>query len=102
MSGKYLARRYISIVGSVPRVDLRAYRPPHAATKLLTKQYCERQRLVPIRVTQGVLIVALAHPEKRELATGEVALLTGLKVEVVHANLAEIENAIRSCYGAAS
>jgi type IV pilus assembly protein PilB len=88
----------------VPSVDLRAHRPAHSATKLLTKELCERHMIVPVRVAQRVLVVAMPDPDTAAAAAAvaEVAVLTGMKVEIVRASVEEIEVAIGVCYGGAS
>ena len=86
----------------VPSVDLRAYRPDHAVTKLLTKEFCTRNAIVPVSTVRGVLIVAVVEPENQAATIAEVEARTGLKVEVVRASAEEIELAIATCYGGLS
>jgi hypothetical protein len=84
----------------IPSVDLRTFRPARSATKLLTKQLCEQHAIVPVSLAQGVLIVAMAHPEDQAALIAELKLFTGMNVELVRATAAEIEETIRACYGA--
>ena len=70
----------------VPAVDLRAYGPEDAATRLLTKQFCARNAVVPVRVVRGAAVVAAVEPESQAAAIAEVETLTGMKVEIVRAS----------------
>jgi hypothetical protein len=87
---------------AVPSVDLRAYRPAHSATKLLTKQLCEQHMIVAVSIAHAVLIVAMVAPENRASLVAELELLTGMTVEVVRASADEIRETIGACYGAES
>jgi hypothetical protein len=81
----------------VPRVDLRRYRPDHAATRLLTRRRCEELRVVPVKVVGESLVLAMSrldHPATVE----EITMLTGLRVEVVSATLEQIALTIAACY----
>jgi hypothetical protein len=86
----------------VPSVDLRAWQPPHAATKLLTKKLCEQHGVVPVSVGKGVLIIASAVPDDAVSVIAELEVFTGLKIEVVRATELEIRDTIRNSYGAES
>ena len=85
----------------VPRVELRAYRPPHVATRLLTRRFCEEQAVMPVNVIGGSLIIAMANPDDRS-TIDEEALMTGLMIEVVAAMPDEIADSIANCYGEAN
>ncbi len=82
-----------------PTIDLLAYRPAHAARKLLTKKLCEEREVVPVSTDGGVLVVAMVRP--RASLVAELAVFTGMKIDPVRATAADVQHTIRTCYGGA-
>lgn len=85
----------------VPRVDLRAYRPGHQATGLLTRRFCEERGVIPVNVIGSTVIIAMANPDD-QATIDEVRVLTGKRIEVVRATSDEIRDSIVACYGDAN
>ena len=83
----------------IPSVDdLKGYTPQYAATRLLTREFRERRVVVPVSVVGGSLVVAVTDPDRLAATIAEVALLTGMKVDVVLATAADIKDTIAVCY----
>jgi len=72
-----------------------------AVIDLLTREFIEEHRVLPLFLVRGVLTVAVIEPSNLFLAE-EMARLSGHEVQVVAATPTEIESAIRSWLPAAN
>ncbi len=92
-----IARTLEKAVGA-DSVDLREVRISPEAAGLLPPEFCRENLLLPIRLEDGVLTVAMADPSdifKRE----NLEMLLGVRVSVVMAKGSELEGRITGVYG---
>jgi hypothetical protein len=81
----------------VAAIDLDAYPIERAVLDLLSRDACERHRIIPVDRTPGGLIVAMADPTDLR-AIDDIKFLTGLNVEPALALEQTILRAIERCY----
>lgn len=82
----------------VPTVDLQVHPPAPAALALLTDAFCAQHGIVPIAVHGKTFVVAAARPEDVAMRE-EVRVVTGLAIEVVHADGELVDRVRRAAYG---
>ncbi|MBI5556268.1 MAG: Flp pilus assembly complex ATPase component TadA [Deltaproteobacteria bacterium] len=70
-------------------VDLEALAPSKSVIKYLPRDLCERNRLIPIRLNERQLTVAMADPSDM-FKCDNIAMMTGLKVAPVIASASDI------------
>ncbi len=71
------------------------------AVDLITGEFAEKHRLLPISLSGNTLVIAMANP--LDLNTIDaVSRMTGHYVEVVYASESDIQDALRKYYGAKS
>jgi type IV pilus assembly protein PilB len=88
---------FLSAQYRVPAVNLDEYEIEPEVTKLVSKEVCEKHRIVPVSRTGTALIVAMADPTNLH-AIDDIKFLTGLNVEPVVASEAGILAAIERTY----
>ncbi len=85
----------------VPFVSQVAKTADPSVIELLSREFIEEHRVLPLFLVRGVLTVAVVEPSNLILAE-EIARITGHEVQVVAATRTEIETAIRSWLPAAN
>ncbi|MBL0348865.1 MAG: Flp pilus assembly complex ATPase component TadA [Elusimicrobia bacterium] len=82
---------------SVPPLDLNATHVEKSALTLLTQPVCEKLRLLPLRLTNTTITVAMANPLDAD-ALRETRLLAAREVEAVYALPEKIDALVAECY----
>ncbi|MFN2525062.1 MAG: PilT/PilU family type 4a pilus ATPase [Actinomycetota bacterium] len=80
-------------------IDLQTEQPAPEALALVPEELARRQLVLPVRVENGTLLVAIADP-RNHLALEEVAQLTGREASVAAAYRADLVAAIEKAYSA--
>src|SRR5277367_1854869 len=83
----------------VPTVNLEEYEIDAEILKLVSKEQCEKQRVVPVSRAGSSLIVAMADPTNLN-AIDDLKFLTGYNIEPVIASETSIHTAIEKYYNA--
>jgi type IV pilus assembly protein PilB len=83
----------------VPTVNLEEYEIEADILKLVTKEPCERHKVIPVSRTGNSLIVAMADPTNLN-AIDDLKFLTGYNIEPVIASETAIAAAIEKYYNA--
>lgn len=83
---------------NVPTIDLTSFEIDEEATKLVSRQVCEKHMVIPVTLAGKNLVVAFADPSNIYVKD-DLALLTRCKIEVVVASEAAISTAIEKYYG---
>src|SRR5579883_2002304 len=83
----------------VPTVNLDEYEIDAEILKLVSKEQCEKHKVVPVSRTGNALIVAMADPTNLN-AIDDLKFLTGYNIEPVIASETAIHNAIEKYYNA--
>ncbi len=80
-------------VDALPVVDLKRYQVDPEALRLVPEAMARKYVLIPLRVDQGHLIVAMADPTNL-YANDDLRLRTGLRIKSLKATQADIEGAL--------
>ena len=83
---------------NVERIDFRETRVYPSAARFLPRELCEKSRLIPVKLEDGTLIIAMADPSDI-LKLDNISMLTGLKVKAVIAGSSEILSQLRQVHG---
>ncbi|MFO0676780.1 MAG: type IV-A pilus assembly ATPase PilB [Polyangiaceae bacterium] len=81
----------------VPTVNLEEYVIDGEVVKLVSKEHCERHKVIPVSRTGNALIVAMADPTNLN-AIDDLKFLTGYNIEPVIASETAIAAAIEKYY----
>lgn len=82
---------------SIAPLDLNATHVEKTALTLLTQPVCEKLRLLPLRLTNTTITVAMANPLDAD-ALRETRLLAAREVEAVYALPEKIDALVAECY----
>jgi len=80
-------------IAALPVVDLKRYQVDPEALKLVPEAMARKYTLVPLKVDQGYLIVAMADPTNL-YANDDLRLCTGLRIKPLKAARADVETAL--------
>jgi type IV pilus assembly protein PilB len=83
----------------VPTIDLEEYEIEADILKLVSKEQCEKHRVIPVSRTGNALIVAMADPTNLH-AIDDLKFLTSYNIEPVIASETAINGAIEKYYNA--
>lgn len=84
----------------LPVIDLYSFEIDPEVIKLVSKQVCEKNMVIPISQAGKSLVVAFSDPSNLYLKD-DLALLTRSKIEMVIATETAIQNAVEKYYGGA-
>src|SRR6185312_17566358 len=90
---------FLSAQYRVPAVNLDEYEIDAEITKLVSKEVCEKHRIIPLSRSGSALVVAMADPTNLH-AIDDIKFLTGFNVEPVVASETGIIAAIERAYNA--
>jgi len=90
---------FLSSQYKLPSINLDEYEIEPEVIKLVSKDICEKHRILPVSRSGSSLIVAMADPTNLN-ATDDVKFLTGLNVEPVVCSETAIQAAIDRYYNA--
>src|SRR5690242_2581030 len=90
---EFLSQQY-----RVQSIDLAEFEIDEEVIKLVSKEVCDRHRIIPVSRAGSTLIVAMADPSNLH-AIDDIKFLTGYNVEPVVASEAAIIAAIEGNYG---
>jgi type IV pilus assembly protein PilB len=90
---------FLSSQYKLPSINLDEYEIEAEVIKLVSKDICEKHRILPVSRSGSSLIVAMADPTNLN-ATDDVKFLTGLNVEPVVCSETAIQAAIDRYYNA--
>jgi type IV pilus assembly protein PilB len=90
---------FLSSQYKLPSINLDEYEIEPEIIKLVSKEICEKHRILPVSRSGSSLIVAMADPTNLN-ATDDVKFLTGLNVEPVVCSETAIQAAIDRYYNA--
>lgn len=90
---EFLGKQY-----NLSTIDLGTFEIDPEAIKLVSRQICEKNNVIPISKAGKSLVVAFADPSNN-FVKDDLALLTRCKIEVVVAAEAQIIQAIEKYYG---
>ncbi len=88
---------FLSAQYRVPAVNLDEYEIDPEVIKLVSKEVCEKHKIIPISRSGSSLVVAMADPTNLH-AIDDIKFLTGLNVEPVVASETGIVGAIERAY----
>jgi type IV pilus assembly protein PilB len=83
----------------VPTIDLEEYEIEAEILKLVSKEQCEKHRVIPVSRTGNALIVAMADPTNLH-AIDDLKFLTSFNIEPVIASETAIAGAVEKYYNA--
>src|SRR5690606_30377248 len=83
----------------LPAIDLGEYEIEPEVLKLVTREFCEKHRILPVMRSGSALIVGMADPTNLH-AIDDIKFLTGFNVEPVVASETAIAEAIERYYSA--
>jgi type II secretory ATPase GspE/PulE/Tfp pilus assembly ATPase PilB-like protein/FixJ family two-component response regulator/RNA polymerase subunit RPABC4/transcription elongation factor Spt4 len=83
---------------NIEYMDLREVQLQGAAVKFLPRELCEKNRILPIRLDERTLTIAMADPSDI-YKCDNIAMMTGLKVTPLLSGSSEILSRLRSFYG---
>ncbi len=83
----------------LPAIDLGEYEIEADVLKLVTREFCEKHRILPVMRSGSALIVGMADPTNLH-AIDDIKFLTGFNVEPVVASETAIAEAIERYYSA--
>ncbi|EYF07355.1 type IV-A pilus assembly ATPase PilB [Chondromyces apiculatus] len=92
---------FLSAQYRVPAVDLAEYEIDPEVTKLVSREVCEKHKIIPISKSGSSLVVAMADPTNLH-AIDDIKFLTGFNVEPVVASEQGITEAIERSYNVGS
>jgi general secretion pathway protein E len=75
-----------------PSMDLKRYRVDPEAIKMVPKEMAQRYSLMPLKVENGYLLVAMDNPSNL-YAIEDLRIRTGLRVKAIKASASDIEGA---------
>jgi type IV pilus assembly protein PilB len=90
---------FLSAQYKLPSINLDEYEIEPDVIKLVSKEVCEKHKIIPVSRSGSALIVAMADPTNLN-ATDDVKFLTGFNVEPVVCSEGAIANAIERYYSA--
>jgi len=90
---------FLSTQYRVPAVNLDEYEIDPEMTKLVSKEVCEKHKIIPLSRSGPALVVAMADPTNLH-AIDDIKFLTGFNVEPVVASETGILGAIERAYSA--
>ncbi|HVU00971.1 MAG TPA: type IV-A pilus assembly ATPase PilB [Polyangiaceae bacterium] len=90
---------FLSSQYKLPSINLDEYEIEPDVIKLVSKEVCEKHKIIPVSRSGSALIVAMADPTNLN-ATDDVKFLTGFNVEPVVCSESAIQNAIERYYSA--
>jgi|YNPNPStandDraft_1061719.scaffolds.fasta_scaffold11644_3 general secretion pathway protein E len=93
-----IERKHRDLV-SLPIIDLKRYQVDPEAVKLVPEELARKYSLLPLKVEQGQLLVAMTDPTNL-LAIEDLRIRTGLKIKTLRASPADIQNAFTNYYQA--
>jgi type IV pilus assembly protein PilB len=88
---------FLSTQYRVPAVNLDEYEIDPDMTKLVSKEVCEKHKIIPLSRSGAALVVAMADPTNLH-AIDDIKFLTGFNVEPVVASETGILGAIQRAY----
>ncbi len=91
--------RFLSAQYRVPAVNLDEHEPDPEVTKLVSREVCDKHKIVPVSRSGSALVVAMADPTNLH-AIDDIKFLTGFNVEPVVASESGIVAAIERAYNA--
>ncbi len=91
---------FLSSQYRVPAVNLDEYELDNEVVKLVSKDVCEKHKIIPISRSGSALVVAMADPTNLH-AIDDIKFLTGFNVEPVVASETGIHAAIERAFNAA-
>lgn len=83
---------------NIPYIDLINSKIPQAVVNLIPHSMAERYHLVPVKLEQGVLSIAMDDP-LNFIAVEDVRMMTNLRVKVYLSSQQSIKNTIQILYG---
>ncbi|HSO00703.1 MAG TPA: type IV-A pilus assembly ATPase PilB [Candidatus Nanopelagicales bacterium] len=90
---------FLSAQYRVPAVDLAEYEIDPDVARLVSREVCEKHKIIPISKSGSSLVVAMADPTNLH-AIDDIKFLTGFNVEPVVASEQGINEAIERSYSA--
>jgi type IV pilus assembly protein PilB len=90
---------FLSSQYKLPSINLDEYEIETDVIKLVSKEVCEKHKIIPVSRSGSALIVAMADPTNLN-ATDDVKFLTGFNVEPVVCSEGAIQAAIERYYSA--
>ena len=88
---------FLSAQYRVPAVNLEEYEIDNEISKLVSKEVCEKHKIVPLSRSGNALVVAMADPTNLH-AIDDIKFLTGFNVEPVVASETAIAQSIERTY----
>jgi type IV pilus assembly protein PilB len=88
---------FLSTQYRVPSVDLEEYEVDPDAIKLVSREVCDKHKVIPIGRSGAALLVAMADPTNLH-AMDDIKFLTGLAVEPLVASESSIMHAIEQAF----
>src|SRR5262245_20505136 len=88
---------FLSAQYRVPAVNIEEYEIDPEITKLVSKDVCERHKIIPLTRSGTALVVAMSDPTNLH-AIDDIKFLTGFNVEPVVASETGITQAIERAY----
>lgn len=85
----------------LPVIDLYSFEIDPDVVKMVTRQVCEKNMIIPVSQAGKSLVVAFSDPSNLYLKD-DLALLTRSKIEMVIATESSIQSAIEKYYGGAA
>ena len=82
----------------VEEVSLAEFQIDSEVLHLLPRSICEEHGVLPLKIDEGQLLLAMADPVNNDLQA-DLRFMSGLQLKVVMANLADIEKKIEAIYG---
>jgi general secretion pathway protein E len=84
---------------SLPRIDLKRYKVQPAALRLIPEAIARKWDVMPLRIEDGFLVVAMADPDNL-YAIENIRALSRMEVRVLHAALMDVRGAVNLHYRA--
>src|ERR1700761_491875 len=88
---------FLSAQYRVPAVNLDEYEIDPEVTKLVSKEVCEKHKIIPLTRSGSVLVVAMSDPTNLH-AIDDIKFLTGFNVDPVVASESGIVQAVERAY----
>src|SRR6185369_13623781 len=88
---------FLSAQYRVPAVNLEEYEIDAEVAKLVSREVCEKHRIIPLSRSGAALVVAMADPTNLH-AIDDIKFLTGFNVEPVVASETAISQAIERAH----
>src|SRR6187399_922253 len=90
---------FLSTQYRVPAVNLEEYEIDAEVIKLVSREVCDKHKIIPISRSGSALVVAMADPTNLH-AIDDIKFLTGFNVEPVVASETAVQTAIERYYSA--